>query len=226
MALPYLAFVPTFLLHALASDATPRGQYVEARTAAVFAGACHYGSQFTTEGRSAVLGWRIESGEWGGVSLAGIELAAVLDAPANLADERDGAGLARSSVVIVDRGLAAEVERAALAWLSAEHGARLGTVLAVERADVRVSGEGERFALAAGDAVRLEGAALPERQCCKMPYQVWYEPLVPLADRLVGRPTTFAVRVDELHLRFQRPDENDAFFGKFGPAPSALPSGS
>jgi hypothetical protein len=200
------------------APAPPAGQYVEARTAAVFAGACHYGSQFTTDGRSAVLGWRVESGAWEGVSLAGVELAALLDAPANLAEAFE-----RTSIVIVDRGLAPEVERAALAWLRAEHGGRLGTIRAIERADVAVEMRDERFALAAGSAVRLEGCALPERQCCKMPYQVWYDPLVPLHGRLVGRPTIFTVREDRLGLRFQRPGENDAFFGRFGALPGPSP---
>jgi hypothetical protein len=215
-----------FLAHAPASEAAaPAGRYVEARTAAVFAGACHYGSQFTTEGRSAVLGWRVEAGEWDRIALAGVELAAVVDAPENLAQEPRGAGSARSSVVIVDRGLAPEVERAALAWLRAEHGARLGTIVAVDRAEVAIGCEGERFSLVAGETIRLEGSALPERQCCRMPYQVWYEPLVPLSERLVGLPTLFTVREPRLALAFRRPGENDAFFGRFGPAASAAAGG-
>ena len=218
--------LPALLAHARASEAAaPCGRYVEARTAAVFAGACHYGSQFTTEGRSAVLGWRVETGEWEGVSLAGVELAAVLDAPENLAQEPSVAGSGRSSIVIVDRGLAPEVERAALAWLRAEHGARLGTIVAVDRAEVAVACEEERFSLVAGETIRLEGSALPERQCCRMPYQAWYEPLVPVSERLVGLPTLFTVREPRLGLAFRRPGENDAFFGRFGVAASDAAGG-
>jgi hypothetical protein len=221
----FLAF-PAFLAHARAPEPVlPSGRYVEARTAAVFAGACHYGSQFTTEGRSAVLGWRVETGEWEGVSLAGVELAAVLDAPANLAQEPVGLAGSRSSVVIVDLALAPEVERAALAWLEAQHGALLGTIVAVERAEVVIGGEAERFSLVAGETIRLEGNALPERQCCRMPYQVWYEPFVPLSERLVGLPAVFTLREPRLGLAFRRPGENDAFFGRFGPVASAPAGG-
>ncbi len=219
MNLLLLATFPFLSASAVPHDASaPRGLYVEARTAAVFAGACHYGSQFTTEGRTALAGWRVEQGAKDGVSLAGVELAVVVDAQANLKDARADASRKRSSVVYVDAGLAPEVERAALEWLRAEHGTWLGTIVAVERADVLLRSADDTFALRIGESIRLEGAALPERQCCKMPYEVWYEPLVALRERLVGRPETFAVREDRLGLRFSRPGENDAFFGRFGPA--------
>ncbi|MCA1632087.1 MAG: hypothetical protein LC774_17540, partial [Acidobacteria bacterium] len=49
-----------------------RGVYVEARTASVFAGACHYNGELTTAGREAVLAWSVKEGSWGGVNLAGV----------------------------------------------------------------------------------------------------------------------------------------------------------
>ena len=37
------------------TDIEPAGTYVEARTASVFAGACHYNSELVTAGREALL---------------------------------------------------------------------------------------------------------------------------------------------------------------------------
>ena len=51
-----------------------RGAFVEARTASVFAGACHYGAEATTGGREAVVAWRFDSGSHLGVNLAGVEI--------------------------------------------------------------------------------------------------------------------------------------------------------
>ena len=34
------------------------GDYVEARTASVFAGACHYNGELVTTGRDAIMAWR------------------------------------------------------------------------------------------------------------------------------------------------------------------------
>src|SRR5918997_2889835 len=53
-----------------------RGVYVEARTASVFAGACHYNGELTTAGREAVLAWSVKEGSWGGVELAGVRAVA------------------------------------------------------------------------------------------------------------------------------------------------------
>ncbi len=206
----------TILIHLLplAGDVqeTPRGLFVEARTAAVFAGACHYGSQYTTQGRTALLGWRIEAGSFGGVSLAGVELAALVDAERNLKE----AEAARSSVLYVDETIDATTAAAALAWLRAEHGKLLGEIVAIEQETVDVQSQHDVFALRVGRRIRLDGSALPDRLCCKMPYDVWYDPLVPLAERLVGCPTVFEVREDALKVRFSRPGENDVFFGRFG----------
>ncbi len=190
----------------------PRGLYVEARTAAVYAGACHYGSQYTTQGRTALLGWRIEDGSFGGVSLAGVELAALVDAERNLKETE----AARSSVLYVDETIDAPTAAAALAWLRAEHRELLGEIVAIERGTVDVKSQHDAFALRVGERIRLDGAALPDRACCKMPYDVWYEPLVPVGERLVGCPTVFDVREDALKVRFSRPGENDVFFGRFG----------
>ena len=44
-----------------------RGDYVEARTASVFAGACHYNGELTTTGRDALMAWNITAGSWDGV---------------------------------------------------------------------------------------------------------------------------------------------------------------
>lgn len=212
---------------ALTPDA-PSGVYVEARSASVYAGACHYGAEYTTQGRDAVLAFRFEGGAHDGVALAGTGLVCLLSADRNLAEP----GAARSSVVLLDAAAPPAARAAALAWLRATHGERLGSLRAVRSVALSIvapdvapapagSGVDERYAVSAGDAVRLTGNLLPERQCCKMPYDRWYAPLVPLEDALVGH--TEALLLDEplLGLRWRRTDENDAFVARFGA--SAVP---
>src|SRR5687767_7014440 len=63
-----------------------RGEYVEVRTASVFAGACHYNGELTTAGRDALMAWNVKSGEWRGVDLAGVRIVAIVSADANLSD--------------------------------------------------------------------------------------------------------------------------------------------
>src|SRR5205814_5434734 len=86
-----------------------RGDYVEARTASVFAGACHYNGELTTTGRDALLAWNVAAGSWDGVNLAGVRALAVVSADANLSDTH----AARRSELIVDSS-ATDAQAAAL----------------------------------------------------------------------------------------------------------------
>jgi hypothetical protein len=199
-----------------ASDA-PRGDYVEARTASVFAGACHFGAEATTQGRAAVLGWHVRAGAHRGVDLSGVDAVAVVSAEANLADP----AAARRAVLYLDAAATPAQREAVRAWLVAEHGASLGRVVRVKVTPVGVERDGDAFALSAGLDVELSGDALPDRACCRMPYDVWYEPLAPVAGRLVGRTQEFRVRERALDRAWSRPGENAAFFGRFGGAEDA-----
>ena len=54
-----------------AENVSLRGDYVEVRTASVFAGACHYNGEVVTTGRDAMMAWNVTSGKWQGVDLSG-----------------------------------------------------------------------------------------------------------------------------------------------------------
>ena len=201
----------TALLLALQPAPPVSGTYVEARTAAVYAGACHFGGQFTTEGREAVLGWHFEAGSQDGVSLAGTDLALVVAGDANL----DAEGVVRRSVLYLDSDAAPAVRDAARAWLMEHHAGAAGLVVRVKTAPVTVGRSGEGFEVLAGSDVELRGAALPERECCRMPYNVWYEPFAPVDGRLVGNAQAFRADEPALGRAWSRRGENDAFFGAF-----------
>ena len=121
--------------------------------------------------------------------------------------------MARESVVHVR---ATDEQRdVALAWLRAEHGDTLGTILVIEDGtSPAVAVDGDRFELSC-DGIELVGDTMADRACCKMPFHVWYEPMQPVEKRLVGCPDVF--RVDDPHLGWfiDRPNENNAFFGSF-----------
>lgn len=189
---------------------SPSGRYAEARTASVFAGACHFGGEAVTTGRSALCVWRIEQGAFDGVDLAGVKLAALVTAEANLAED-----VARRSVVYVDspdavRGLAA------LRWLAATRAEIVGDVVLVRATSIETRIEDETYRVRAGDWFELDGGALPDRACCKMPYEVWYRPFETQVHALVGQDESFGCSEPALGLAWSRPNENAAFFGVFG----------
>lgn len=202
-----------------AAGQAPAGIALEARSASVFAGACHYGAEYTTQGREALCAWRFESGSFDGVSLAGVSLACVLVADRN----QDEPEARVASVALLDAAASPEARAASLAWLRATLGPRLGTLRAARVVPLAVAAEGERYALAAGPEIRLEGALLPDRACCTMPVQRWYAPLTAVRGEgaalpPVGCSEAFALAEPALGVRFRRSGENDAFVGRFGPA--------
>jgi hypothetical protein len=195
-----------------ASASEPVGRYVEARTASVFAGACHYGGERTTAGREALMAWTFEAGSFGGVDLSGTCVAAVVSDDVNL----DDAPSARRSVVYLPQSVTPEQRDALTGWLTVHAGDVLGEVRAVELAPLSVHIAAERYDARVPGRFELAGDSLPDHACCKMPFAVWYEPFVALERRLVGHDEAFTVDEPELDRAWSRPDENAAFFGRFG----------
>ena len=185
------------------------GVYVEARSASVFAGACHYNGERETQGRELIAGWRLDAASTGEADLEGVELVVAVAADRNL----DQVGAERRSVVYLPEGLSDARAATAEAWLRATHAGLIGEVVAVRRADVSVERDGDRFAVRAGEGVGFAGEALPDRACCSMPTQVWYEPEVDVGGRLVGHVEAFRLSEPALDARLERHDENSAFLG-------------
>jgi hypothetical protein len=194
-----------------ADDPVVRGDYVEGRTASVFAGACHAGSEYTTRGREALLAWRIESGTHSGVELAGLRVVAVVAGEANLAETET----ARASVVYVPADASDAQERALVAWLESRHSAALGAIRRVARAPITFERDGDAFSVAVGEHIALRGRELVDRACCKMPLDVWYEPLARVDGRLVACAERFACDERELARAWSSTGENCAFVATF-----------
>lgn len=218
------------------ADTTTAGRYVEARTASVFAGACHYNGELVTDGREAVLAWHFDRGAEQGVELAGLEAVAVVRATENLkltALDRAESGRAaeRRSIVYVPAALG-ERERDALVAAVRRHAAdAIGEIVEVRGAELSVRFDGDAYRVevagAAEPAVELVGSLDADRACCRMPQNVWYEPLVPLSAPVVGKSETFAFRDAGFGSTWVRHDANDAFVGAFGgcgDAPTRRPS--
>ena len=207
-----IVFTPIPFLLAVAAGA-PAGELrvrsVEARTASVFAGACHYGGEATTGGREALVAWHVEAGSHAGVDLAGVDVAVAIAGEANLAEP----AAARKSIVYVsDRATSAQ-RGAAESLVRARLGERLGRVLEVAVVPLRATFDGDAYAIDGGKLFRVEGALLPDRACCKMPLAVWYAPIAPIEKPIVGRNEVFRFADPRLGAVWDRHDENTGFSG-------------
>ncbi|MCB9898380.1 MAG: DUF1326 domain-containing protein [Planctomycetes bacterium] len=197
--------------HEAPSIGPVRGRYVEARSAAVFAGACHFNGEVGSQGRDAILGWHLVDGSWDGVALAGVDIVAAVTSSENL---RDGA--ARTSVVYLDASLDDETRSAAEGWLRARQPETVGEILTVRDTDVHVSTADGNFVLVAGDRIELVGETLPDRSCCKIPESVWYEPLASgLGQPLVGNASVCRFAGDLALPAWSHTDQNNVFVSCF-----------
>ncbi len=198
----------SFVALATGSSTAISGDYVEARTASVFAGACHYNGEVVTVGRDAVMAWHIKSGQWNGVNLAGLRAVAVVAAQNNL-DEEDGA---RQSEIVIDSRDDAQAA-AFVDVLRTRHAAALGKIVSVRRDSVTFRHEKGSYRVEAAKFATLAVSAMPNSECCKMPHMVWYAPLVRLTDRKVGYTAKATYAGGALGDPWERGRENSAFYG-------------
>jgi hypothetical protein len=189
-----------------APEAPVSARYVEARSAAVFAGPCHVNGEYDSQGRDAVVGLRVDAGRWQGQDLAGVQLVACVSSPANLAEDAP-----RRTTLWLDAGLDPALREAAAGWLAATHGAALGEV-ELRAATVAVRLEGEAYAIEVPGVCAVQGRLLADRACCSMPEAVWYGPVLPGArDLVVGHSEACTVAGGPVAWTFQR--QNNALAG-------------
>jgi hypothetical protein len=204
------------LCTAPASTTPPVGRYVEARSASVYAGACHYNSEYVTQGREAALAWRVERGVHAGVDVAGWAIAAVIVDDVNL----DQPASSRRSVVYLPASADGLVQAALCDWLLDAHAEQLGEVVAIRTVELAVRAEPSGFDISSPGELELHGGPLPNSECCKMPYNVWYQPFERVVERRVGHADEFRLLVRGLGAELLRRDENCVYTGWFGTAPA------
>jgi hypothetical protein len=186
----------------------PAGHYVESRTAAVFAGACHYNGEWCTEGREALCVWHFDEGFYAGVDLSGVDVALSLRADANLAAPE---AETRRAVYLSGSAGAEALELLRAREPELFRGAQL---LDGARIEAHFGADGS-YSVEGGKLFALSGRALADRACCKMPLNVWYTPFAKLEGRVVGDNQVFRMSDERLGRVFERPGENAAFTGTF-----------
>ena len=198
-----------FVFSSQAENVSVRGDYVEVRTASVFAGACHYNGEVVTTGREAMMAWNVTSGKWQGVDLTGVRVMAIVSSDANLGEKN----AARKSEVVIDSPSRSQ-SLAILNAIKEKYSASLGDIVKVRNAPIKFVREGKTYAVAADDAT-IAVEAMPNDLCCKMPNLVWYTPLVGLENRKVGYTTNAIYSGNTVGEQWSRAGENSAFYGSF-----------
>ena len=187
------------------------GDYIEARSCNVYAGPCHFGSEYTTAGREAVMAWRVQRGASAGQTLDGLGAVAVVAGEDNLAV----AGTPRRTVFYVDERATPAPREALVALLRAKTGADFGRVVAVRAAPIAFEDQSEGVRVSVPNVARLEATKMPDAACCRWPGQRWYDPLARAQDVQVGNAVVNEYDDSLLNIRWTHKGENSVLFGNF-----------
>jgi len=205
-----LVAVSALVFSSRAESVSLRGDYVEVRTASVFAGACHYNGEVVTTGRDALMAWNVTSGKWQGVDLTGVRVLAIVSSEANLGE----ANAARQSEIIIDSSASRTQALAVTNALKEKYAASLGNIVEVRTAPITFERKGRTYAVVTNEAA-INVEAMPNDLCCKMPNLVWYTPLVGLENRKVGYTSKALYSGKVVGEPWSRSGENSAFYGTF-----------
>lgn len=208
--LAMIVAVSALVFGSQAENVSVRGEYVEVRTASVFAGACHYNGEIVTTGRDAMMAWNVTSGKWQGVDLTGVRAMAIVNSASNLAEPN----AARQSEVIIDTSASPEQSQAMLSALKEKYASSLGKIVEVRNAAITFQHKDRAYSVKADDAT-IDVEAMPNDLCCKMPNLVWYKPLVGLENRKVGYTSNATYGGRKVSEPWSRSGENSAFYGLF-----------
>lgn len=191
-----------------------QGDYIESRSASVYAGPCHYSNEAVTEGRAATLAWRFSGGTWNGVALDGLKAVAVLSADTNLATDSN----TRRSVLYLDARATPQQTSALRTLFTEKYKDVLGKVAAVKAADVQFGNDGLDYRVRVGNVVGLNINRYPCKHCTQ-DAQIWYQPFVAAENIIVGKTTRSIFNDATLGQAWDdRQEANSAFVGTFSVA--------
>jgi len=183
-------------------DAALTGDYIDARDCTVFGGACHVNGEVDSQGRSALVAWRLDAG---GTVVAAVE------ADSNLGRPNGGPMARRRAVLFIDG-----VQDAVVSRLAASAGLE---VVASHAKAVTWQRTGDEFKVGVEGLVELAGTALADRSCCTMPNLVWYRPLASASvlQPTVGNPSRchFAGADGDGLQGWRYDDANTVLLGRF-----------
>ena len=188
-----------------------QGEYIEARSASVYVGACHFGAEFVEGGKEATLVWNIHNGSWKNVALDGLTVVAVISAKNNLAIDMQ----TRKSVLYVDAKATPE-QRAALSnMLATKRTDVLGKVVTTQTAPISFAKKGTKYDVTVGKVLALSANRYPCEKCTQ-PHQIWYEPLTKVQNPIVGKSEVYRYKDSYLPVNWQQGDAaNNVFVGNF-----------
>jgi hypothetical protein len=216
----YTLVVSALLLAAagLSANDKPRitGEYVEARTAEVFAGGCIMNSEAETMGRQAIMAWRITSGSFEGLALDGLTAAAAVAGDRNLGMREMGGEepTAVKAIITIDPRATAAQRDALVRFVRAMSRGLITQVVRVDTAPITFAASPDYVEVSVPDSMQLtvKKEMKHDPSCGAMQ---WFKPFSTLEHSAMGVAEAHSFSGQGLGTKWSAPDKRSAFFGSF-----------
>jgi len=210
-----MAFVIPAFAMAADSAGTISGDYLETRSAEVYAGPCVSNSEVNLVGDQAILSWRINHGSWEGVPVDGLGVIAIVKANATIGDPY-GNPYPAKAVVIVDERATAEQRRVLERFAQSKGGQLLDHIVSVGAAPIHFEErEHGSVVLAGGDIVRIETRSMTDKDHLCGNEELCYLPLTKLTHSMPVFTLVSQFTGQGLDVKWRIADKSSAFFGTF-----------
>ena len=200
-----------------ANDPGVAGDYVEVRTAQVFAGGCIMGSEGEAAGREAILAWRVSRGAVDGVSLDGLSVVAAATADINFGTHALGGAPAHvlKSVVLVDEKANAAQRKALINMARSLAPSVVQSVVETRAVPITFTRSADNVKVNAAEASLDVVTGVPHSPNCGA--LKWFEPLARTENAEIGLTRSQEWSGTALGPRWKQvSDENrSSFVGKF-----------
>lgn len=202
----------------LCSAADIHGEYVEARTADIYTGPCFANSEVELSGNLAVLGWKIETGAWQGVSLDGLSVMGVVHAESTLGDFMHPDVVGARAVIIVDDRATPEQRIALIQFAKKMGGDLFKTVVRTDARPITFSSgdmHSREAKMVAGELAKVETRALEDTDKICHNEAVWYKPLTQLDHAMAAYTVEQSYQGKGLDTTWSYPGKRSAYVGTF-----------
>jgi hypothetical protein len=195
------------------------GDYVEARTADVYTGPCFANAEVGLVGNLAVFGWKINRGEWHGVSLDGLSVVAAVKARHTLGDVYESSYPVHA-VLIVDESASPEQRLALQSFAKKMGGDLLQDVVQVAYAPISFDTASAdmhnlKVKLTAGSLAEIETRAMNAKDHTCGNEDTWYPPLTKLSHAMPAVAVAHSFKGKALGTTWSSPDKRSSFVGSF-----------
>jgi hypothetical protein len=197
-----------------AKAVTLKGTYVEARTSEVFAGACVINGEAATNGREALLAWKVDQGRFNGVALDGLTVVAAVAGDANLSIHEIGGEVAKTRTALFVDARATETQRKALvAMAKALSKQTIGAVVEVTPASIEFISGSHDIRVAAKTLKLVVGKHMDHDTACGN--KQWFQPLSIVDGAEMGATVENEFMGPSLGTQWSDPNKRSAFWGTF-----------